>query len=56
MIKKAAGVKLQAEIDQKKEELEQQAKEKLQDTLKDKLGEQLNSGDAGSLLKGLFSK
>lgn len=56
MIKKAAGVKLQAEFDKKKEELEQQAKETLQDSLKDKLSEQLKGGDAGSLLKGLFSK
>ncbi len=47
LIKKAAGKKVQAEIDKKKAELEQQATEKLQDTLKDQLGDKL---------KGLFGK
>lgn len=47
LIKKAAGKKVQAEIDKKKAELEQQATEKLQETLKDQMGDKL---------KGLFGK
>ena len=49
VFKKAIGAKAQAEIEKRKDQLEQQAKEKLQENLGDKL-----KGDAGSLIKGLF--
>lgn len=49
VFKKAIGAKAQAEIDKRKDQLEQQAKEKLQENLGDKL-----KGEAGSLIKGLF--
>lgn len=53
VIKKAAGKKVQEEIEKKKDEIEQQATEKLNDTLQKELGDKIK-GDAGTLLKGLF--
>ena len=55
MIKKAAGQRVQEELDRRKEELEQQATQKVEEALQEQLGDQVKE-EAGNLLKGLFGR
>ncbi len=53
VIKKAAGQRVQEELDKKRAELEAQARQKVEESLQNQVGDQIK-GEAGNLLKGLF--